>query len=39
MIPIVKFSTGYNSVKIVDKGKIFILCTSSDDALYLYKIS
>ena len=36
---IVIFSKGHNSVKTVDGVKVFILCTSSDDALYLYKIS
>ena len=37
IISLVKFLKGHNSIKNVDK--VHILCTSSDNALYLYKIS
>ena len=39
MIFIPKISKGHNSVKNVDGVRIFLLCTSSDDGLYLYKVS
>ena len=32
-------SKGRNSVKNVGGGTVLILCTSSDDGLYLYKLS
>ena len=35
----VKFSKGHNSVKNVGEVNVLILCTVSDNALYLYKIS
>ena len=35
----VKFSKGHISLENVVEVKVLILCTSSDDALYLYKIS
>ena len=38
-ISIVKFSKGNNSVKNVGRVMVLILCTLSDDALYLYTIS
>ena len=31
-----KFSKGHDSVKIVGKVTIFVLCTLPDGALYLY---
>ena len=34
----VKLSKGHSSVKNVGGVKVLILCTSSDSALYLYKI-
>ena len=37
MVSIVKFSKGHNSVKDVGGVKVLILCTLSDDDLYLYK--
>ena len=37
-ISIVKFSKGHNSVKNVGGDKVFILFTSSDDALYFYQL-
>ena len=39
MIFMIKFSKGHNSIKNVDGVKVLILCTSSDAALYLYKVS
>ena len=39
MIFIGKISKGHNSVKNVDGVMILFLCTSSDDGLYLYKVS
>ena len=30
------FSKGHNSIKNIDEVTVLILCTSSDDALYLY---
>ena len=39
MISTVKFSKGHNSIKNVYEVKVLILCISSDNALYLYKIS
>ena len=35
----VKFSKRHNSVKNVGGVRVLILCTSSDNGLYLYKIS
>ena len=35
----VKFSKGHNSVKNVDGVIVLVLCTSSDDTLYLYQVS
>ena len=32
-------SKGHNSVKIVGGVLILVLCTSSDDGLYLYQVS
>ena len=34
-----KFTKGHNSVKTVDGVMVLNLCTSSDDALYLYQVS
>ena len=34
-----KKSKGHNSVKNVGGVSVFILCTSSDDGLYLYQVS
>ena len=34
-----KISKGHNSVKKVDGVTVFVLCTSSDDGSYLYKVS
>ena len=39
MIPIVHFSKGHNSVKNADRVMVLVLCTSSDDPLYMYKVS
>ena len=39
MISILKFTKGYNSVKIVGGVYVFNLCTLSDEALYSYKAS
>ena len=39
MIFIGKISKGHNSVKNVGGVMILFLCTSSDDGLYLYKVS
>ena len=36
---IAKISKGHNSVKIVGGVAVLILCTLSDDGLYLYKVS
>ena len=38
MICILKFTNGHNFVKTVDGGMVLALFTSSDDALYLYKV-
>ena len=32
-------TNGYHSVKTVNEVMVLNLCTSSDDALYLYKVS
>ena len=32
-------STGHNSIKHVDGVTVLVLCTSSDDGSYLYKVS
>ena len=32
-----KFTKGHNSVKSVGGVKLLVLCTSSDNALYLYQ--
>ena len=37
--PSEKISKGHNSVKIVDGMLVLVLCTSSDDGLYLYQVS
>ena len=34
-----KFQKGHNSVKNGGGVRILLLCTSSDDGLYLYKVS
>ena len=39
MIFIGKISKGHNSVKNVGGVKIHLLCTLSNDGLYLYKVS
>ena len=39
MIFIRKISKGHNSVKNVGRVLVFVLCTSSDDGLYLYQVS
>ena len=39
MIFIVKISKGHNSVKNVGGVAVLVLCISSDDGLYLYKVS
>ena len=39
MIFIGKISKGHNSVINVDGVSILVLCTSSDDGLYLYQVS
>ena len=39
MIFIEKISKGHNSVKNVDGIRFPAFCTSSDDGLYLYKVS
>ena len=36
--PIFKFSKGNNSVNNVGGVMVSVLCTSSDDPLYLYKV-
>ena len=33
------FSKGHNSVKNIRRTMVLVLCISSDDALYLYKVS
>ena len=38
MISILKITKGHNSVENVDEVTVLILFTSSDNALYLYKI-
>ena len=39
MIFIGKISKGHNSVKNIDGVTVLFLCISSDDGLYLYKVS
>ena len=34
-----KISKGHNSLKNVGRVTVLVLCTSSDDGLYLYKVS
>ena len=34
-----KISKGHNSVKNVGGVSVLVLCTSSDDGLYLYQVS
>ena len=34
-----QFTKGHNSIKTVDAVMVLNLCTSSDDALYLYQVS
>ena len=37
--PSEKISKGHNSVKNVGGVPVLVLCTSSDDGLYLYQVS
>ena len=39
MIFIAKISKGHNSVKNVGRVAVLVLCTLSDDDLYLYTVS
>ena len=39
MIAILKFSKGHNSIKHVDGVMVLVLCTSSDDTIYMYQVS
>ena len=39
MIFIGKISKGHNSVKNVGGESVLVLCTSSDNGLYLYQVS
>ena len=39
MISIKKISKGHNSIKNVGVVSVLVLCTSSDDGLYLYQVS
>ena len=39
MISIVKISKGSNSIKNEDGVTLFVLCTLSNDTLYLYQVS
>ena len=39
MISNIQISKGINSIKNVGRVMVLVLCTSSDDALYLYKVS
>ena len=39
MISILKFTKGYNFIKSVDGVMVLNLCSSSNDTLYLYKVS
>ena len=39
MICILKFTKGHNSIKSLGGVKVLVLCTSSDNALYLYQLS
>ena len=34
-----KFTKGHNSIKTADGVMVLNLCTSSDDALYLFQVS
>ena len=34
----IKFTKGHNSVKSIDGVKVLVLCTSSDNAFYLYQV-
>ena len=34
-----QFTKGRDSIKAVDRVMVLSLCTSSDDALYLYQVS
>ena len=36
---IAKISKGHNSVKNIGRVTVLVLCTSSDDGSYLYKVS
>ena len=38
MICILNFTKGHNSVKSVGGVQVFLLCTSLDNALYLYQV-
>ena len=38
-ISVLKITKGHNSVKIVGRVMVLVLCTSSDDALHLYQVS
>ena len=39
MIFMGKISTGHNFIEIVGGATILFICTSSDDGLYLHKVS
>ena len=39
MISILKFTKGHNSIKNVGRVMVLDLCSSSNDTLYLYKVS
>ena len=39
MISNIKIFKGNNSIKNVGRVMVFVLCTLSDDGLYLYKVS
>ena len=39
MISILKFTKGRNSIKNVDRDMVLDFCSSSNDPLYLYKVS
>ena len=39
VFPYSGFSKGHNSAKNIQRVMVLVLCISSDDALYLYKVS
>ena len=39
MIAILKLTEGHNSIKHVGRALVLYLCSSSNDTLYLYKVS